>query len=215
MYCSLTECRYVDIHINVNPYSLQAWLATFPSLNPYSAAALAAAAQLRSLLTLQPAQQASALVDWDTASHYCCQIWTTSRPRLQCPADSIAVHKPPCGCMPAISCHVLQEALVKSLPSVPAASLQLFFQQISSSTLQPGQVHAAAIPGHAPPGILAPEQQHYTTLQDQRHLLQQRYSDEQLRWRDNDGGHDDTGAHVDCQQVPVPQWGPPERYQVL
>ena len=115
----------------------------------------------------------------------------------------------------AISSYVLQEALAKSLPSVPAASLQLFFQQVSSSTLQPGQVHAAGIPRHVPPGRLAPEQQHYATHQDQQQLLQQRHSEEQSGWRDNNGGQDGAGAHVHCQELPVPQWGPSERYQVL
>ena len=46
------------IGVNATAFSLQAWLASFPSLNPYSAAALAAAAPLRSLLMLQPPQQA-------------------------------------------------------------------------------------------------------------------------------------------------------------
>ena len=108
-----------------------------------------------------------------------------------------------------------QEALAKLLPIVPAASLQLFFQQISSSTLQPGQMHTASIPHHVPPGPSAPEQQQYATQQDQHRLQQQQYSDEQPGWRDPDGGHEVAGAYVDCQDHSVPQWGPPERYQVL
>jgi hypothetical protein len=106
VWLSVKECRCVTLVSMLQPFSLQAWLASFPSLNPYSAAALAAAAPLRSLLMLQPLQQASPLVDWDVASRSCAVSAVQASPRT-CNASltTSLCRQPLCGCMLGLQSH--------------------------------------------------------------------------------------------------------------
>lgn len=124
-----------------------------------------------------------------------------------------------CGTLCALLLHfevfgcLKQEALAKSLPGVPAASLQLFFRQVSSGIPQPLPPHAAGHAQHMPPAAAAEQYLHYQDQQQQ--LPQQRYDDAEPGWRDAGDGFGDHGSYADCRQhSPPPQWPPPERYQV-
>ena len=200
----------------------QAWLAAFPSLNPYSAAALAGQDLCgRCCYCSRHSRQALAhcisLPDWALGARprptanialpcwqhqtllLCCS--QQARFDLDCLVCGLELH---------------QEALVKSLPEVSGTSLRLFFQQVSSSTLQPVPAHAAHHQQHIPPGPSAAGQQRYQQ-QDQRILLQQQQFGDEPGWRCTHGrGREDAGTYEDCcQDSPPPQWPPPERYQVL
>lgn len=102
--------------------------------------------------------------------------------------------------------HCKQEALAKSLPSVPAAALQLFFGQVSSGIPQPLPPHPAASrtePVPRAPAAADPYLHHQQQQQQHRDHPNQ-YQQQLPQQQRCDGGHaaDPYLQHEDRQSPP-------------